>query len=184
MRMFTKAAFALMVAGTSLSATAQTAPPPPPPEAKTQAMAYVMAAGMSDMFEINSSQVAVQKSRTSAVRSYANMLIKHHTKTTAATMKAARKAGMNPPPPMLDPGAAASIAELQAAGPDDFDRVYLAQQVPAHQAALDLHSSYAGQGDQPALRASARSAVPIVRQHLTAAERMQRGRGHSGHSGM
>ena len=140
MKMFTKAAVALMIAGTSLSATAQTAPPPPPPEAKTQAMAYVMASGMSDMFEITSSQIAVQKSKTPAVRSFANMMIKHHTKTTADTMKAARKAGITPPAPMVDPGAQASIAELNAATPEDFDRVYLAQQVPAHQAALDLQT--------------------------------------------
>lgn len=175
---------AAAVAGTSLAASAQTPPPPPPPEAKTAAMPYIMAAGMSDLYEINSSRIAVQKSRTPAVRSYANMLIKHHTKTTAETIKAARRAGMEPSPPMLDPGASASIAELQAAGPDDFDRVYLAQQVPAHQAALDLHQSYGTGGDQAPLRASAKKAVPVVRSHLTAAEKMMNGGMHAGHKGM
>lgn len=167
-------ALALAFAG-STAASAQTPPPPPPAEAKTQAAAYVMAAGMSDLYEINSSQVALQKTQNPAVRRYADMLVKHHQKTTAATMAAAKKAGMNPSPPMLDAGATASINELQGASPTDFDRLYLGQQVPAHQAALDLHKSYAANGDQAALRASAKKAVPIVQQHLTAAEKMQRG---------
>lgn len=173
-------ALVVALAGASPVASAQTPPPPPPPEAKTTAMPYVMAAGMSDRYEIDSSRIALQKSPTPAVRSFADMLIKHHGKTTAETMKAARKAGLNPAPPMPDAGAAASIAELQAAAPADFDRIYLAQQVPAHQAALDLHQSYGASGDQVPLRASAKKAVPIVRSHLTAAERLQRG-AHSGH---
>ena len=171
---------ALALAGTSLTAVAQTPPPPPPAEARTQAAAYVMAAGQSDLYEINSSQIAVQKSQNAAVKRFANMLIQHHTKTTAATMKAARKAGMNPPPPTLTPGAAASISELQNASAADFDHIYLGQQVPAHQAALDLHQSYATGGDQRPLMASAKAAVPIVRQHLTAATKMHSG-GMAGH---
>ncbi|RZM36516.1 MAG: DUF4142 domain-containing protein, partial [Sphingomonas sp.] len=88
--------FGLFVAAmtTATPLFAQTPPPPPPAEAKTSAMPYVMAAGMSDLYEINSSQIALQKSKTPAIRSFATMLIKHHTMTTAATMKAAKKAGL------------------------------------------------------------------------------------------
>jgi putative membrane protein len=161
-------------------ALAQTPPPPPPAEAKTSAMPYVMAAGMSDQFEIQSSQIAVQKSPNAATRKYAQMLIKHHQKTSAATMKAAMRAKLSPPAPMLDPGAAPSIAELNAASPADFDRIYFAQQVPAHQAALDLHQSFARGGDAAPLRITARTAVPIVKQHLTGATKMMKhgGPGH------
>lgn len=167
----------------STAALAQTPPPPPPPEAKTQAMPYVMAAGQSDLYEINSSQVALEKSQNPKVRQFAQMLIKHHQKTTAATMKAATAAKLAPTPPALDPGATASIGELQSAAPGDFDRIYLAQQVPAHQAALDLHRSYAAGGDERPLRTSAKSAVPIVQQHLNAAMKMQKG-DMAAHKGM
>lgn len=179
-------ALAIVLGGTAATVSAQTPPPPPPAEAKSQATPYVTAAGQSDLFEINSSQVALEKTQNAAIRRYADMLIKHHTKTTADTVAAAAKAGLPPPPPpALDPGAAASIAELQTAAPADFDRIYLAQQVPAHQAALDLHQSYGSGGDQAALRATAKKAVPIVRKHLADAERLQRGAGgaHAGHNG-
>jgi len=175
---------AIALAGAAGPALAQTPPPPSPAEAKASAEPYVMAAGQSDLYEINSSQVALEKSQTPAIRRYAAMLIKHHQKTTAATMAAARKSGLNPPPPALDPGATASINELQTASAADFDRLYLGQQVPAHQAALDLHRSYGANGDQARLRASARKAVPVVQQHLTAAQRMMTGAGMSGHQGM
>jgi putative membrane protein len=161
---------------TSAAAMAQTPPPPPPPEAKTSAMPYVMAAGMSDLYEINSSQIALQKSQRADVRKFANMLIKHHQKTTAATMKAAARANVTAPPPALDAGATQSINELQTASAGDFDRIYLAQQGPAHQAALDLHQSYSSGGDQAPLRTSARSAVPVVRQHLAAVTKLQNGK--------
>lgn len=173
-----------LAAMTSAPVLAQTPPPPPPAEAKTSAMPYVMAAGMSDLYEINSSQVAQQKSQTPGVRKFASMLIKHHTMTTAATMKAAKKAGLTPTPPVLDAGATASINELQTASAADFDRLYIGQQIPAHQAALDLHQSYASGGDQAPLRASAKTAVPIVKQHLDAAMKMQSGKGMGGMSGM
>ncbi len=165
---------ALALAGTTYPAMEQTPPPPPPAEARVQADPYVMAAGRSDLYEISSSQIAVQKSQNPAVRRYAEMLVKHHQRTTAATIAAARKAGLTPPPPALDPGAAASIAELRSATPADFDRLYLGQQVPAHQAALDLHKGYGANGDKPQLRASARKAVPIVQQHLTLAQTLMR----------
>lgn len=167
------ALFALTLAGTSVAAIAQTPPPPPPAEAKTQAAAYVDAAGKSDMFEIESSQIALQRSQSNKVKAFANMLVRHHKQTTAATMAAAKKAGMNPPPPAPDAGIQASLDELRNAPAESFDQVYLAQQIPAHQAALDLHQSYAAGGDQPALRASAKSAVPIVKQHIEAATKLQ-----------
>lgn len=168
---------ALALAGTALPTLAQTPPPPPPAEAKVQADPYVTAAAKSDLYEINSSQIALQKSQNPEVKRFAEMLIKHHQQTTAATTAAAQQAGLSPTPPTLDPGAAASINELQSAAPADFDRLYLAQQVPAHQAALDLHRSYGKGGDQAVLRASAKKAVPIVQQHLTTAERMMKGAG-------
>ncbi|WBH17228.1 DUF4142 domain-containing protein [Sphingomonas radiodurans] len=166
---------ASLVLALSTTAVAQTPPPPPPPEAKSQAMPYVMAAGRSDLYEINSSQIALEKSQTPAIRKYAQMLIMHHQKTTTATMKAARRAKLDPTPPMLDPGATASINELQSAQQTDFDRLYIAQQIPAHQAALDLHTSYASGGDQPPLRTSAKAAAPVVKRHLDAAMKMQNG---------
>ena len=170
--MLTRVTLAAMLLGVAAPALAQTVPPPPPAEAKTMADAYVMAAGASDQFEIQSSRIALAKSPNAATRRYAQMLIKDHQKTTAATAKAAVKAGLPAPTPMLDPAAQPSLDELTAAAPTDFDRLYFGQQGPAHQAALDLHQSYAAGGDKAPLKLSAKAAVPIVQRHLSGATKM------------
>ena len=140
----------------------------------TTAMPYVMMAGASDLFEIQSSQIAVQRATRPEVRQYAQMLIQHHMMTTQQVMAAARASGLNPPPPRLLPMQQRMLAELQRASASNFDMVYFRQQVPAHEMALALHSNYAQRGDRPPLRTVAGTAVPIVTQHLQQARTMMR----------
>jgi putative membrane protein len=144
------------------SATAE-APADPTP---TTAMPFVAMAGASDLFEIQSSQLALQKAATPAVRDFAQMMIQHHQMTTQQVEAAARSAGLNPPPPQLMPMQTQMIAELQPLSGAEFDRVYTRQQVRAHQMALALHSTYARSGDTPSLKQVAATARPIVQQHL------------------
>jgi putative membrane protein len=138
----------------------------------TERMAYVTMAAASDLFEIQSSQIALQKSQDQTVRGFAQMLITHHTQTTQQLTAAAQAAGLTPPPPQLMPMQADMIAQLQAADGAGFDRTYLTQQVPAHEMALALHRNYAANGDTPALRTVAAAAVPIVEGHLTQARQL------------
>ena len=139
------------------------------PEDRT---AYLAEAAASDLFEIQSSQIALTKSQRQDVREFAQMLITHHTQTTAALTAAARASGMTPPPPMLNPMQQEMIAALEGAQAPGFDELYLRQQVPAHEMALALHQNYAENGDAPALQTAARAAVPIVQQHLTRAREL------------
>jgi putative membrane protein len=135
-----------------------------------RAMDYARMAAASDLYEIQSSQIALQVSQNPEVRGFAQMLIDHHTHTTATLMAASRAAGMTPPPPMLDARKAQMIQQLRASSGAQFDMAYVMQQVPAHQEALALHSDYAQRGDSPQLRGAAASAVPIVQQHLAQAQ--------------
>ncbi|HEX8444270.1 MAG TPA: DUF4142 domain-containing protein [Allosphingosinicella sp.] len=136
-------------------------------------MNYVRLAGASDLFEIQSSQLALSRGQRAETRQYAQMLVTHHTQTTQATMAAARAAGMNPPPPMLLPMQQQMLDQLRRASVANFDRVYMTQQIPAHEMALTLHNNYAANGDTPSLRATAATALPLVRQHLDEARRMR-----------
>jgi putative membrane protein len=138
----------------------------------TGARAYVMKAGAGDLYEIRSSQIALQKSRDREVRRFAQMMITHHTRTTQKTKAAARASGFMPRPPVLEPMQARMIAELRQAGRNDIDRLYVDQQRTAHDMALALHQNYAQRGDKAPLRRTARAAVPIVRQHIDMLRRM------------
>ena len=126
----------------------------------TMAAPYVMKAGAGDLYEIQSSQIALTKTRNAQVRSLANMLIQHHRMTTRDLTAAARRAGLRPRAPMLEPHQRAMIAELRRASPRGFDRAFLDQQRTAHMEALNLHRTYARSGDRPVLRMAATKAVP------------------------
>lgn len=107
-------------------------------------------------------------SKNTKVKSFADMMVSDHAKTTAEVKAAATASGMKLPPPALDEAKAKMIKELQAAKGEQRDQLYLDQQTMAHQEALALHKSYSMTGDSPKLKAVAAKAVPIVQHHIDA----------------
>lgn len=130
------------------------------------AMPYMTMAAASDLFEIQSSQIALQKTQNADVRQFAQMMVDHHTMTTQDLMTTARSAGLTPPTPMLPPDKAQKVAALQAAPAAGFDAMYMREQVMGHEEALALHRNYATRGDNAMLRQAAAKTAPIVEQHL------------------
>lgn len=165
---------ALVALGSNSVALAQSpsSPPPPTPASTGAALPYLQIAGESDVYEVTSSMIAMERARNAQVRSFARMLIDHHTLTTNATLTAAKAAGLVPPPAVLGQGTRAQIDQLYAATPATFDQLFLTQQVSAHEQALAVQRSYATQGDKAPLRTAAQSAVPIINQHLEYARRL------------
>lgn len=158
------AASALSIAGCTSTGLAESADMTPDDRA-----AYVAMAAASDRFEIESSQLALSKARRDDVRQFAQMLVTHHTQTTARLTAAAQASGMPAPTPTLMPMQQDMMEDLREAAPGSFDALYLSQQVPAHEMALALHQNYAANGDAAPLRAAAAAAVPIVQEHLVQA---------------
>jgi putative membrane protein len=126
---------------------------------------YVAAAVISDMYEIQSSQLAVQRSQSPAVKQFAQQMVSDHTMTTNKLKPLAQQAGVQPPM-ALDARRAGLLENLQAASADDFDDRYIDQQTAAHTEALNLHRAYAERGDNAALKAFAAETAPAVEQHL------------------
>ncbi len=139
-------------------------------------LTYVAKAGSSDLYEIQSSQLAVQRARRPDVREFAQMMVADHNRTTQLVTEAARSDGLSPPPPMLEPRHRTMLRQLERAGNRDFDRMYLGQQLVAHQEALALHRTRARSRGGVALTRVAASAVPIVQGHLAHVRRLSRTR--------
>lgn len=127
---------------------------------------YVTMAGASDLYEIQSSQTVLQSTQDPKIRSFAQMMIQHHTKSTADVKAAAMKSKLKPKPPKLMPLHAELIAQLKAETGTARDQAYIAQQKQAHGQALELHKSYAEGGTAPALKMAAAKIVPVVQQHI------------------
>jgi putative membrane protein len=154
-----------------LSGCARNEPPVEPvvavdPNSPLAAPMYMTMAASGDQFEIQSSQLALQRSSNPQLRQFAQMLITDHSNMSAQLIAAAQGAGLTPPPPALSAEHAAMLQQLQATPAASFDMAYRDAQVMAHQQALTLHQNYANGGDVPALRTVASSAVPIIQNHL------------------
>ena len=147
----------------------------PTPEA---APGYVAMAASSDLYEISSSRMALQRARDPRHRQFAQMMIRDHTNTTARLASAARSLGLVPPPTMLPLHAQminqlaasrnfdATYHQQQLTATADFDATYRRLQIAVHEEALRLHSNYAQRGASPTMRPVAANAVPIIRRHL------------------
>ncbi len=176
---------ALALAGVSAGAVAQSAGSMTPTQVGAQPLTgtpsqnYVLWAADSDMYEIQSSKLALSKARNQATKDFAREMIADHTQTTKSLMAAIPQTE----PKVAKPGKAlsepnaAKIAALKQASPDAFDALYMQQQTDAHKAAWALHKGYATDGQDAALRQVATTAVPIIEKHLAHA---QQGAGAAG----
>lgn len=138
------------------------------------AMAYVAKAGAADLYEIQASQMAAARTHRPQVRDFAQMLVTDHNRSTQMVTDAARSDGLTPRPPMLEPAQRAMLRQLGRARDRDFDRLYLSQQIAAHQQGLALHRAYARNGQSRALRRAAQDIVPVVQTHLGRARELAR----------
>lgn len=127
---------------------------------------YVAMAGASDLYEIESSRLALQQSQNAQIQQFARTMIDHHTRTTNTVMTAARAAGLNPAAPKLMPMQRQMVDRLRNVQGSSFDSMYLSQQRQAHQMALTLHTGFAEDGGAGPLRDAAQSAVPIIEDHI------------------
>jgi len=169
---------AIALSGTSAGAMAQmagnmaTTETGTTPLAGTSAQNYVAWAADSDMYELQSSKLALTKAKSKATKDFAREMIADHMQTTRSLMAALPKTEpkvARPGKALSEPNAA-KIAALKATPADGFDTLYMQQQTEAHKAAWALHKGYAADGQDPALRQVATSAVPIIEKHIAHAQ--------------
>jgi putative membrane protein len=162
---------------TSGAGSASAMAPMPESEMPTDMRGFVTMAASSDMFEIQSSQLAKSRGVSAGVAAFADQMIKDHTVTTAAMTS--MLAGMNPPmtpPTSMTAKHQAMLDKLQAAGTGDaFTRAYTQAQVMAHQEAVNLYSAYAKRGDNATLKQFAQATLPALQGHLAHAQRLNAG---------
>ncbi len=139
---------------------------PPPMGVPHNAAEYMMLAASGDLLEIQTSQLLLQRGRNPQLRAYAQQMIEHHTRLSAALMAAAREGGVAPPPPRMLNRHGNMLNMLAGEGPDAFELSYLRMQLAAHNEAFLVHSAYAAAGENPALKAAAATAAPVITDHL------------------
>lgn len=130
-----------------------------------QTREFVQAAASSDQFEILAAQTALTQSTNPEVRAFAARMLQDHQQLGKALADAAIRSGLKPPEMAMSADQAQLLGALQSVSGNDFDTLYLKQQMLVHRSALAVEQMYAKSGDDPNLRQSATSAVPVISSH-------------------
>ena len=146
-------------------ATAQTAPAVPDLES------FAEMAGSSNMFEIESSQLAMEMSEDQDVLAFAEMMVQDHTQAGEKMKTAAESDGVTVPTAMMEKHQS-ELDQLQAAEEGAFDEAYLAAQVAAHDEAVALFNAFSTQGEESALRDLAAETLLTLQQHQSRAHEL------------
>ncbi len=133
---------------------------------------FVNQAAISDMFEIQSSELAVQRGNA-ATKAFAEEMITAH-KKTSEELKGLVAAGKvkETLPTKLDSAHQEKLDTLKGLQGADFDKQYRSDQEDAHEDAVSLFERYAEGGDNPALKEWAGKTLPALRHHLEMAEKL------------
>lgn len=126
---------------------------------------YVEKAAMSDMFEIEASKIALERSMVPAVKTFAQEMIDAHMATSAKLTPIALASGITPPS-ALDEDHTKKLDDLRNAKQEEFDDKYIDIQTSAHNAALDLNKDFAKNSTNTQLAAFAAEVAPAIEQHL------------------
>jgi putative membrane protein len=127
---------------------------------------FVMTAASSDNMEIEASRLALERSKTDAVRKFAQQMVDDHSKTSEQLRSIARNAGVTEAMQM-NAMHSGDLDKLRGMNGREFDQEYAAQVgVAAHQQAVALFDRAAREATDPQLKSFAEQTLPHLREHL------------------
>ena len=134
---------------------------------------FVKEAAMSDMFEIESSKLAAQKS-DAPTKKFAEQMINDHTKTSTELKSTVAGDASAPLPTTLDSSLQGKLDKLKGLDGPEFTKSYHDMQVSAHKDAVSLFERYAKGGDNAKLKSWAATTLPHLQNHLDMAQALDK----------
>ena len=126
--------------------------------------AFVRDAAIGDMYEIESSKLALEKSQNAQIKKAAETIIADHTASSAKLKTLAASLNLTLPTEM-DERRKGMMDNLRAASAADFDDRYLDQQTAAHHEALLAFNGYREAGPDAQLKQFAAETAPRLETH-------------------
>jgi putative membrane protein len=166
------------------AAPATSAPPPGAAESQaasdtrpdTAALAtaaareFLVMAASNGVFEVDAGRLALERSKDSEVRAFAERLVQDHTQANEQLKVVAGRAGLADAPAGMVAMHRAQLESLRALDGRAFDREFAAQAgVAAHSEAVAIFERAAREVSIADVRAFAEAALPALREHLKAA---------------
>lgn len=133
---------------------------------------FVTQVAISDMFEIRSSELALERG-DAPTKQFAQQMIDAHKKTTAELKGLITSANLQvTPPTAMDSAHQEMVDDLAKLQGKEFVEEYLDDQVDAHEDAISLFERYADGGENAALKDWAGKTLPALKHHLDMAKKL------------
>jgi putative membrane protein len=132
---------------------------------------FVKQVAVSDMFEIESSELAAVRA-DQATKTFAQQMVKDHTKTSTELKSLAQ--GAAEIPRAMDSSHQSKLDKLKGLNGPDLTKQYRSDQVSAHKDAVSLFERYAKGGDNEKLKAWAAKMLPDLQHHLEMAQNLDK----------
>ena len=126
---------------------------------------FLTRASNSNLFAIEESRLALDRTRDSKLKTFARQMVKDHGGAQAELQVAAKGSGVAAPT-TLDQGHQARLKALRSKSGADFDKAYVADQGENHSNALTLYGDYMLWGEYEKLHALAIKMIPITEAQL------------------
>ena len=128
---------------------------------------------VGNKFEIDSSKLAISKSKSETVKAFANEMVKDHGQAAVKMKQAVTDAKVKAPTDSLDAKHQAIYDDLKKKDDIAFDRAYVDAQMQGHVDTVAMFESYAKNGDNPRIKAFANDLLPTLRSHLDHVKKLQ-----------
>lgn len=136
---------------------------------------FVKKASATNMFELESSKLALERASQDEVRAFAQKMVEDHEKVGEKMEALLKKEKLEDRAAKeLDDRHSAVMHRLRNAAGAGFDEEYVEAQEKAHEEAIALFTDYAKDGDNAALKTFAKDALPGLRTHKEHAEKLDK----------
>lgn len=127
---------------------------------------FVKNATIGNLFEVESSKVALDKTTNKDVHDFAERMVKDHGQASEDLEAALKHSELDmEAPSQLDSKHQKKLAELKKASGKTFDAKYIKAQKEAHKEAVRLFQTYAKSGDNDDLKQFASDTLPTLESH-------------------
>jgi putative membrane protein len=161
----------LITVGCGLFASVALAQTPPAGTRAPSAQDFVNKVAISDMFEIQSSQLALSKQADADTKPFAEKMVQDHQSELKGLVEGSMvKLTL---PTSLDSEHQNMLNELNTKSGKDFDQTYDQIQLKAHREAVALFEAYSKSGEDSELKIWAGKTLPHLKEHLSMAEKLK-----------
>lgn len=126
---------------------------------------FATKAAVGGLFEVETSRLAVERTKDAALKIFAQRMIDDHTAAHRELVAAIQSEGGNVPPETLDEDHRKKLDDLKAASAGDFDNQYVSTQKDAHDKTIDLFEDYIRDAPAGALKDFATKTLPTLKAH-------------------